>query len=475
MMKRSLLALTTLLTATLAFSSSARAGYYFPPIQDDPGYQSDMQRSYLASHTAAVTHRFDSHSMVPSGQVSSVSKTLASGSVSPVKRLISSASGTSGVLNSGQALAANQSLTSPNGQYSLVCQSAGNLVLYDNSTSSAYWTSPIAGTAVRQCIMQSDGNLVVYGNSGAVWASNTAGHTGAYLQVHDDRNVVIYAANGQVLGATNTSVTAQQIINYHSDKNYEDYGTISSLDFQNAITSIVNKGGSIRSIAFTPQGGFVIIYSTTRQNGLAQFNFYYKSIPQEAINELNALSSQTYVTLTDIKFTPNGGFIILFENGSPSYYYSSDTPQALVNDLKAVFSKVGNIDTVNQVLFPPQGGVAIVFNRHNVIYSSDIPQVIAQQFINIVQAARKESITSNITIAFTPQGGLVATLDSLLSTSVYVYTYGNIPQTLTTQIQQLRSKHGVIRATVITFSPSNDWVLIDDVSVLGSGPIDGIP
>ncbi|MBV8886750.1 MAG: hypothetical protein JO235_22530 [Chroococcidiopsidaceae cyanobacterium CP_BM_RX_35] len=86
--------------------------------------------------TAAVPHRFESQSLVSSVQVSSVSKTLASGSVPPRKRLIASASGTSGILSSGQALAANQSITSPNGQYSLVCQSDGNLVLYENSINS---------------------------------------------------------------------------------------------------------------------------------------------------------------------------------------------------------------------------------------------------------------------------------------------------------------------------------------------------
>ena len=162
-------------------------------------------------NTAAVPNRFVSHSLVSSGQVSSVSKTLASGSLSLGKRLIASASKTSSVLSSGQSLAPNQSLTSPNGQYSLVCQSDGNLVLYDNSTDLAYWASQTAGKSVSQCLMQSDGNLVVYGNSGAVWNSGTFGHSGAYLSVQNDRNVVIYAANGQALWATSTSVTEEQV------------------------------------------------------------------------------------------------------------------------------------------------------------------------------------------------------------------------------------------------------------------------
>jgi hypothetical protein len=79
-------------------------------------------------------------------------------------------------------------------------------------------------------------------------------------------------------------LTEQQIINYPSDNKHEDYGTISSLDFENAFNYIVNQQGySIKTIAFTPQGNFVIIYTTLGQIYPLQFHFYPKAIPQEAI------------------------------------------------------------------------------------------------------------------------------------------------------------------------------------------------
>ena len=54
--------------------------------------------------------------------------------------------------------------------------------------------------------MQGDGNFVLYTSSGTpVWASNTAGNSGAYLQVQNDGNVVVYSASGAVLWSTGTA------------------------------------------------------------------------------------------------------------------------------------------------------------------------------------------------------------------------------------------------------------------------------
>jgi hypothetical protein len=62
---------------------------------------------------------------------------------------------------------------------------------------------PFGGTAA---IMQADGNFVLYTSSGTpVWASNTAGNTGAYLNVQNDGNVVVYSASGAPLWSTGTA------------------------------------------------------------------------------------------------------------------------------------------------------------------------------------------------------------------------------------------------------------------------------
>jgi hypothetical protein len=99
-------------------------------------------------------------------------------------------------LLSGQTLDAGSYLESPNGNYQLIMQGDGNLVLYQGST--ALWSSGTAGDDGAFVAMQSDGNLVIYDNGVAEWNSNTAGFAGDYLQLQDDDNLVIYQATDPI-------------------------------------------------------------------------------------------------------------------------------------------------------------------------------------------------------------------------------------------------------------------------------------
>jgi Beta-galactosidase len=108
-----------------------------------------------------------------------------------------------GTLIANHELTSNQSLTSCNGDYTLIMQGDGNLVLYQNGT--ALWASNTSGSAADEAIMQGDGNFVLYTSSGSpVWSSGTAGNDGAYLVVQNDGNVVIYSASGSTLWSTGT-------------------------------------------------------------------------------------------------------------------------------------------------------------------------------------------------------------------------------------------------------------------------------
>ena len=102
-------------------------------------------------------------------------------------------------LRPDQRLISNRqdSIVSNNGQFKLVMQSDGNLVLYKGG--SALWASGTDGLDVESCVMQNDGNLVLYleGSGRAVWASNT-GDPGSFLVVQDDSNLVIYKPNHPV-------------------------------------------------------------------------------------------------------------------------------------------------------------------------------------------------------------------------------------------------------------------------------------
>lgn len=99
-----------------------------------------------------------------------------------------------------RTLRRGMSLRSANGEYTLVLQASdGNFVLY--GPSGAMWAS---GRAADFVVMQGDGNLVGYTNGGGVaWASNTAGSGGNRLVVQNDGNVVIYSAS-RAVWATNT-------------------------------------------------------------------------------------------------------------------------------------------------------------------------------------------------------------------------------------------------------------------------------
>jgi hypothetical protein len=98
------------------------------------------------------------------------------------------------------------------GRFKLIMQTDGNLVLYGGCSASgcggALWASNTVGCG--GCVsMQSDGNLVVYDSGGqlsghACWASGTNGHSPAILALQNDGNLVLYSG-GSAVWATNTS------------------------------------------------------------------------------------------------------------------------------------------------------------------------------------------------------------------------------------------------------------------------------
>jgi hypothetical protein len=105
-----------------------------------------------------------------------------------------------------EVLNPSQSITSLNGLYTFVYQCDGNLVLYRNTDRAALWASNTYGRPAQVCIMQGDGNLVIYGPDGEyIWDTATNGQPGSRLVVQDDGNVVIYNANNRLIWSTDTA------------------------------------------------------------------------------------------------------------------------------------------------------------------------------------------------------------------------------------------------------------------------------
>jgi hypothetical protein len=108
------------------------------------------------------------------------------------------------LLANGEALLPGQYRLSTDGRFKFIYQTDGNLVLYQGTT--AIWNNGKAGTAAGKTILQTDGNLVTYDAYGvARWSSRTAGvGTVAYVYVQPDGNVVMYDSMHNARWATNT-------------------------------------------------------------------------------------------------------------------------------------------------------------------------------------------------------------------------------------------------------------------------------
>jgi hypothetical protein len=92
-------------------------------------------------------------------------------------------------LTAGQQLTSQQYLRSSDKRYALLMQSDGNLVLY-GSGYHVLW-NPVTSTGTR-LVMQTDGNLVLYNVNTALWYTGTGGTSTNRLVMQNDGNLVTY-------------------------------------------------------------------------------------------------------------------------------------------------------------------------------------------------------------------------------------------------------------------------------------------
>ena len=103
----------------------------------------------------------------------------------------------------GERLNPGEALTSPNGRYTLVMQSDGNLVEFDADIPVWASNTRIPGSDFEA---QAVGNFVVYAPGHiAVWASGTS-HPDIVMILQDDRNIVIYTPGNVAVWTSNTAI-----------------------------------------------------------------------------------------------------------------------------------------------------------------------------------------------------------------------------------------------------------------------------
>ena len=122
-------------------------------------------------------------------------------------------------LNTNEQLGAGERLVSADGRYALVMQTDGNLVTY--GPSGATWSSNTGGSGGNRVVMQDDGNLVIYAGGTPVFATNTRGSRGA-LVMQNDSNLVEYTTSGPAWASNDPSERAiQWYYNHLGNGGYE--------------------------------------------------------------------------------------------------------------------------------------------------------------------------------------------------------------------------------------------------------------
>lgn len=115
-------------------------------------------------------------------------------------------------LPAGSSLSPGSSLVAPGGRFRLVMQAGGNLVL-------SWLTRPIfasntAGHSGAHATMERDGNFVVSSGSTTLWSSHSGGHkTGSFtLSVQRNGDLSIHDARGVRIWSSHTETTAVRVL-----------------------------------------------------------------------------------------------------------------------------------------------------------------------------------------------------------------------------------------------------------------------
>ncbi len=216
-----------------------------------------------------------------------------------------------------------------------------------------------------------------------------------------------------------------------------------SVEVNNALQDLANKGISPSQIAFAPNGGWVIIYRN--------YGYISHNLPQDILDKLSDLNKQQ-LNIDYIAFTPTGEWVIIYGSSDTNYIASQNLPQEAVTALSDIRTKHGEFFAI---AFGPNGSFIFVYDLNKFSVSENIsPQIVAD-----LSSKMKNEIIS--TVAFSPNGSFI-----VISSGNGTYRTQGIPQNLIDEINEIvqnnvknpSTNNKVI--TSVSFTNDNNWALL---------------
>ena len=155
------------------------------------------------------------------------------------------------------ALEVNKYYYSPDKNYYVVFQGDGNLVV-NKKNGTKIWNSGTYGRGGNRCVLQNDGDLVIYSNAGKIWHTATSGKRNPELKLQNDGKLSVYS-------------TAQNTTSWSSKNNsgYPLYPSTSQPVSNNTVNNNTSSGVPYTS---TPAD---ILSATTGNTNFEMNKFYY--------------------------------------------------------------------------------------------------------------------------------------------------------------------------------------------------------
>jgi len=253
-------------------------------------------------------------------------------------------------LTSSDGIISGKGLLSNNGRFTAVMQPDGDFVIYDlndgetQPNGRALWAT---NTGQPQDVnywmnYQSDGNFVLYGNSAALWASNTDGTSPGSVSMQVDGNLVVYDSARDAKWASGTNIASIQVngilFNNVGSKLFVN-GSLNRIYTNESLVS-VNR----RYVAAMQLDGNFVIYDLQKQIALWETNtaggdnpigrfMAYQPDGNFVLYEANwspVWASNTHGTTVGLVYMQNDGNLVVYDQSGVLRWASNTSQSAAI-------------------------------------------------------------------------------------------------------------------------------------------------